>query len=140
MAQDKKAKLPKKRPTGSYPVGYCQPPKTGRFVKGKSGNISGLPKGLPSPQQILVEEAARIVKVKIGDQTVQMSKHHALMRKLLDIGIGGNVGAIRLSLDYLSPAHAELAGAAPNIEPPLTEAEIAIFNSFDVQEGDSNDG
>jgi hypothetical protein len=34
------------------------------------------------------------------------------MRKLLDIGMGGDVGAIRLSLAYLSPAHAELAGAA----------------------------
>jgi hypothetical protein len=87
---------------------------------------------LPSPQQILVEEAARIVKVKIGDQTVQMSKHQALLRKLLDIGIGGDVGAIRLSLAYLSPAHAELASAAPEIEPPLTEAELAVFNTFDI--------
>jgi Family of unknown function (DUF5681) len=139
MAANKKAKPPKKKPTGAYPVGYCQPPKN-QFVKGTSGNISGLPKGLPSPQQILVEEAARLVKVKIGDQTIQMSKHHALMRKLLDIGMGGDVGAIRLSLAYLSPAHAELAGAAPNIEPPLTEAEIAVFNTFGMPpECDSHD-
>jgi Family of unknown function (DUF5681) len=134
MAQGIPAKAPKKKPTGAYPVGYCKPPKN-QFVKGTSGNPSGLPKGLPSPQQILMEEAARLVKVKIGDQTVQMSKHHGLMRKLLDLGLNGDIGAIRLALAYLSPAHAELAGAAPNIEPPLTEAEIAI----DIKEEGSND-
>jgi hypothetical protein len=51
------------------------------------------------------------------------------MRKLLDIGMGGDVGAIRLSLAYLSPAHAELAGAAPDIEPPLTEASPPYLHS-----------
>jgi hypothetical protein len=53
--------------------------------------------------------------------------------------LNGDIGAIRLALAYLSPAHAELAGAAPNIEPPLTEAEIAIFNTFDIKEEGSND-
>jgi hypothetical protein len=141
MAQDKKAKTPKKakkKPTGAYPVGYCQAPKTGQYPKGTSGNPSGLPKGLPSPQQILVEEAARLVKVKIGDQTVQMSKHHALMRKLIDLGLSGDIRAIRLSLAYLSPAHAELAGAAPDIEPPLTEAELAVFKTFGLPPEEDN--
>jgi hypothetical protein len=140
MANTANAKAPKKKPTGAYSVGYCQPPKTGQFTSGKSGNPSGLPKGLPSPQQILVAEAARLVKVQIGDQTVQMSKHHALMRKLLDIGLGGDIAAIRLSLAYLSPAHAELAVCAPDIEPPLTEAELAVFQlvEHEPDEGDGN--
>jgi hypothetical protein len=139
MAHSSKATQPKKKPTGSYPVGYCQPPKNAQFQPGVSGNPSGLPKGLPSPQQILVEEAARVVKVKIGDQTVQMSKHHALMRKLLDLGLGGDIAAIRLSLAYLSPAHAALAEAPPDIEPPLTDAEIAVFKMIDVPSQDEND-
>jgi Family of unknown function (DUF5681) len=139
MAQNKPAKPPKKKPTGSYPVGYCRPPKN-QFAKGASGNPSGLPKGLPSPQQILIEEAARLVKVKIGDKTFEMTKLRGQLRKLLDIGMGGNLGAIRLSLAYLSPAHAELAGAAPDIEPPLTEAEIAVFKTFDAQPENDNDG
>jgi hypothetical protein len=141
MADNAKAKPPKKKPTGNYPVGYCQPPKLHQFPSGKSGNLSGLPKGLPSPQQILIAEAARLVKFQVGDQTVVMSKHHGLMRKLLDLGLGGDIAAIRLSLAYLSPAHAELAVAAPDIEPPLTEAELAVFKMFKTEsdEGDGSD-
>jgi hypothetical protein len=127
MAPPANPKKPKKRPTGSYPVGYCQPPKSGQYKPGESGNPSGLPKGLPSPQQILLNEAAKVVKVKIGEQIVEMSKLQALMRKLLDLGLGNDIAAIRLSLAYLVPAHAEAAAAAPDIEPPLTEAELAVF-------------
>jgi hypothetical protein len=68
-----------------------------------------------------------------------MSKHHALMRKLLDLGLGGDIAAIRLSLAYLSPAHAALAEAPPDIEPPLTDAEIAVFKMIDVPSQDEND-
>lgn len=127
MASIKSPGSPKKKPTGPYAVGYCQPPKNGQFPKGQSGNPSGLPKGLPTPQEILIQEAARMIKVQIGDQIVSMSKHHGLIRKLLDLGLNGDIAAMRLALAYLSPAHAELAGAAPNTEPPLTDAEIAVF-------------
>lgn len=139
MPSKKSPRLPKKKPTGAYPVGYCQPPKKDQFPKGHSGNPSGLPKGLPTPQEILVQEAARVIRVQIGDQVVSMSKHHALMRKLLDQGLNGDIAAIRLALAYLSPAHAELAGAAPNTEPPLTDAEIAVFQLINLKsEGDED--
>ena len=78
------------------------------------------------------------MKVKIGDQTFDMSKLRGLMRKLLDLGLNGDIGAIRLSLAYLSPAHAELAGAAPDIEPPLTEAELAVFKTFGLPPEDNS--
>ena len=131
MVYPKKPKKPKKKPTGPYAVGYCQPPAGGQFQQGQSGNLSGQPKGLPSPQQILLDEAAKVVKVKIGEQVVQMTKLQALMRKLLDLGLANDVAAIRLSLAYLMPAHAELVATAPDIEPPLTEAEIAVFNMIE---------
>ncbi len=139
MASNKPPGSPKKKPTGAYAVGYCQPPKKGQFTKGQSGNPSGLPKGLPTPQEILVQEAARVIKVQIGDQVVSMSKHRALIRKLIDIGTRGDIAAVRLALAYLTPAHAELVGVAANTEPPLTEAEIAVFQLTNLKsEGGEN--
>ena len=80
------------------------------------------------------------MKVKIGDDIVQMSKQEALFRKLLDIGLGGNVPAMRLALAHLLPAHAELTAAAPESEPPLTEAELAVLATIMSEPGDDNNG
>lgn len=130
MAGTRNPKPAKKKPTGNYPVGYCQPPSGSKFTPGKSGNPSGLPKGLPTPQQIFIEQAARVVKVKMDDKVVTMSMMEMVVKKLYNMASAGDIGAIRLVLAYLTPAHAELANAAPDIEPPLTEAEIAIFETF----------
>ena len=51
--------MPKKKPTGDYPVGYAKTPKSGQFAPGQSGNIKGRPKGRPSPSELLLEEIAR---------------------------------------------------------------------------------
>jgi hypothetical protein len=139
MTQFKKPNKPKKTPTGPYAVGYCQPPKAGQFKPGQSGNPSGLPKGLPSPQQVLLEQAAKMVKVKIGDQIVEMSKQQGLLRRLLDLALGGDIAAIRLSLAYLMPAHAEAIAATPDIEQPLTDAELAVL-AIMSKPGDDDNG
>jgi len=59
---------PNQQPSkGDYQVGYGRPPKAGQFQPGKSGNPNGRPKGRPSLHEIILEEAARIAKVKVGD-------------------------------------------------------------------------
>ena len=60
-------------------VGYGKPPKANQFQPGVSGNPNGRPKGRPSSEQILFEEAARLVKVKIGDEVVPISKELSLI-------------------------------------------------------------
>ena len=120
-------KTPKDKSTGDGAVGYGKPPKATQFKPGQTGNPGGKPKGLPSAQEVLVEEAARLVKMKVGDQVVPMSKLRGLFRRLFDIGLGGDISAIRLALAYIMPAFTAIAEVAPLQEIPLTEEELDVL-------------
>jgi hypothetical protein len=126
----------KRRPTGNYAVGYAKPPKRTQFRKGESGNLKGRPRGLPTAEQLLLEEAARIVKVRVGEEVVRMPKQRALMRKLIDLALQGDIGAIRLTLAHLGIAHAA-AGQESVAELPLTEDELALLKLRIKKEGRS---
>ena len=94
----------KRRPAGDYAVGYAKPPKASRFQPGQSGNLKGRPKGRLTLNEILLEEAARTVKVKVGDDIVQMDKGRALARKLIDMGLQGHMAAARFVTERLVQA------------------------------------
>jgi len=117
---------PKKAPKGDYAVGYARPPKATQFPPGQSGNPAGRPRGRPSLDELLLEEAARIVKFQAGDKVMHMDRDRALMRKLFDMALLGKVPAIQLVLARLAQAQAALsAKAEPQAE--MTEAEIALL-------------
>ena len=124
----------KKKPVGGYPVGYAKPPKATQFQPGQSGNLKGRPKGRPSLDELLLEEIARIVKVKVGDQIFSMDKERALLRKLIDMGIMGDISAARLVLSRRDHAQAAM-DAAPNAEAPLTEEELDVLKMIAKQPG-----
>jgi hypothetical protein len=113
-------------PKGDYPVGYGRPPKAGQFQPGKSGNPHGRPKGRPSLHEIILEEAARIAKVKVGNKIEHIDKDRALMRRLLDLGLHGNVVALRYAMSLLAQAQASLVETV-DPEAPLTEDELAVL-------------
>jgi hypothetical protein len=117
---------PKKLPKGDYPVGYARPPKSNQYQPGQSGNLGGRPHGRPSLDELLLEEAARVVKFKAGDKIMQMDRDRALMRKLFDMALNGKVPAIQLVVTRLAQAQAALSVKA-DPEAPLTEDEIAIL-------------
>lgn len=125
---------PKKVLLGDYPVGYAQPPKEQTWTPGKSGNPSGRPRGRPSLDELFIEEAARVVKLKSGDKVVHMDRDRALVRKLLEMALQGNMRAAQLVTDRLRQAQAALA-AKPNTEAPLTEDEIALFKMLPTATG-----
>jgi hypothetical protein len=133
------ASKPKGKKTGGgYAVGYGKPPKSAQFKPGHSGNPNGRPKGQPTTQQLLLQEAAKMVKVKIGDDIVQLSKHQAIIRKLYIMALEGNVVALRLILSQLGSA--ELAQDQGEIEPPLTDAELAMAAVLGLKLGGGENG
>ncbi len=69
--------------------------KSTRFQPGQSGNPGGQPKGLATVARKVLAEAA-----SEGD----MTKGEALMRKLYELALDGNVHAIKLLLDREWPA------------------------------------
>ena len=116
---------PKKKPTGSYPVGYARPPAANRFPPGVSGNAKGRPAGRPSLNDVLLEENARIVKVKVGEEIMHIDKDRAVVRKLYDMALQGDIAAARHLLMMRDRAQVVLE-TAPNVEPPLTEEELDV--------------
>jgi hypothetical protein len=77
---------------------------TTRFKPGTSGNPGGRPRGLSAIAHAQLEEAAAG-----GDQT----KAEEIVRKLIDMAVGGNVQAMKLVLEreWPAPNRHEIAGA-----------------------------
>jgi hypothetical protein len=72
MAANDIPDAPSKSSQQNYTVGFGKPPKASQFKPGRSGNPKGRPKGRPTVEQLLLEEAARLVKVKVGDAVVHI--------------------------------------------------------------------
>ena len=95
MAKSKPPKSP-----GQYDVGYGRPPVHSRFQPGQSGNPAGRQKGQPTPNEVFMREAARLVKIKRGDTVETITKHEAIIRRLYQSAMEGDIGAARLLLSW----------------------------------------
>jgi hypothetical protein len=91
-----KSKPEASKPTGHYKVGYGKPPEHTRFPPGHSGNPAGGKKGQPTPNEIFMKEAAHLVKVKRGDTVETITKQEAIVRRLLQLAMEGDIAAARL--------------------------------------------
>ena len=132
-------------PSRDYRVGYGQPPKAHRFKPGQSGNPRGRPKGTPTLEELFVREARCLVKLKQGDEVVHISKMEALVRRVFQKALEGDLGAIRLSLQLLGQSSE--ASAEDNAEPvtmPDDQAVQRILTRFahllPGEEGETENG
>lgn len=92
-----------------YEVGYGKPPASGRFVKGKSGNPKGRPRGSknkPSVKlsfnafvDVCLREMDRPVQVKEGGEPVELSFFEAAVRRLSHKAIQGDHRSAKLLID-----------------------------------------
>jgi hypothetical protein len=81
-----------------YAVGYGKPPLHTRFVKGKSGNPAGRPRGATSlarAKALALEEAYRLVTVREGRNEVKMPAIQAVLRRQIALAAQGNGPAQR---------------------------------------------
>ena len=78
-------------PKRDYEVDYGKPPASTRFVKGKSGNQRGRPKGAKNRmsalheeplRDIVMEEAYRVIKLKNGTRQVSVPMVQAVIRSI----------------------------------------------------------
>jgi hypothetical protein len=82
----------------AYQVGRNRPPVSTRFKKGQSGNPSGRPKQQPSFRSELLAELGQLAP---GADGQPISKQQALIRKLLELALGGNLRAMNVIFAYL---------------------------------------
>ena len=75
------------------------------------------------------------MKFKVGDKLKHIDRDRALMRKLYDTALRGNLRAMVMIVDRLRQAQAALT-AKPDPEAPLTEEEIALLDMFSKKPAD----
>jgi Family of unknown function (DUF5681) len=114
------------KPPGQHDIGYGKPPTNGQFKPGQSGNPAGGRNGQPTPQETVVREGARLVKIKRGDTVESITKHEAIIRRLYQSAMEEDIAAARLLLSwraqsapdrYERPAEDETSNPALSVTP-----------------------
>ena len=103
-----KSKPPK--PPGPYDVGYGRPPVRSRFQPGQSGNPAGRQKGQPTLNEMVMKEAARLVKIKRGDTVETITKYQGVIRRTFQSAMEGDIAAARLLFPWLQPNAPDASG------------------------------
>jgi len=109
-----------------YKVGRGRPPIPTRFQPGQSGNPSGRPKKPPSFRGELMAELGE--PVSSADKE-PISKQRALIRKLVDLAVDGNLRAMNALLSYL-----QRSPELHDSEDELSERDLQILKDLEERE------
>ena len=100
----------KKKPHGTYQVGYGKPPVHSRFRKGQSGNPTGQrrrPGESERLKKIILQEAYRLLTVRDNGDIKRMAAVQAVLRSQIASAVKGNVSAQRAMLNTIQQLGAE---------------------------------
>lgn len=112
--------------TGNFEVGFGRPPKHSQFVKGKSGNPKGRPKGSQNLATIFEKVGRERVTVTENGRSRTLTKKHAAVLQLTNKSVSGDTKALR---DYLHFAQTYEA-AQQNGMPVADERDTAVMESI----------
>jgi len=84
-----------------YEVGYRKPPRHSRFVKGRSGNPRGRPRGAKSFNTLLSDKLNEPVTVAENGGRRKISKREAIVTQLVNRSAAADFRAIKILLDIV---------------------------------------
>lgn len=122
-----------------YEVGYGKPPKHTRFKAGQSGNPNGRKKGTKDTRILLNDALSEKVTLKENGKTFTCSKRQAIIMRLINQALLGDMRAIKLILDCLY--HQDLEQETRQaIENYSSDVDKNILNNFLKDYGVDVDG
>ncbi len=89
---------------GNDDVGYGKPPKDTRFKKGRSGNPKGRPKRSRNFSKLIEDELGSKVNIREGETTSQVTKQQAIVMRMANRAMNGDVRALKWIEGYLPDA------------------------------------
>jgi hypothetical protein len=110
-----------------YRVGYGRPPEHSRFVKGRSGNPNGRPRGASNFATELRQELSELILIKEDGKSRRLSKRRAMIKRLVQKALQGDAKSL-ITLLTLTRDH----DPAPEREAvaPLAADDRAIINHY----------
>jgi Family of unknown function (DUF5681) len=109
-----------------YEVGYKRPPRHSRFPKGRSGNPNGRPRQARNLLTDLHEEMQQQITVREAGTERRISRQRALIMRLLDKALKGELGAMSKLLDLVLRREAA-AGSGSEPDAPLAAEEWEVL-------------
>jgi Family of unknown function (DUF5681) len=82
--------------------GFGKPPKHTRFKKGGSGNPKGRPRKRPDPYSELTKVLCEKVTISVDGRQEKLTVQQALLRRLRDQALRGDLRAQKLALKVLA--------------------------------------
>jgi len=121
----------------SCEVGYARPPNHTKFRKGKSGNPSGRPKNVARLGSVLKTELETLVSVRINGKCRDISKREAIVRRLYEKALRGDIRALEIFLQHIRKT--EPAEPPYIIKIYKDDAKNPELTQGDVDSGERND-
>jgi len=114
---------------GDYEVGYGKPPRHSRFVKGRSGNPRGRPRGAKSFSALLSDKLNEPVTVAENGGHRKISKREAIVTQLVNRSAAADFRAIKILLDIMREIERQ-AEPVSREAAELSEANAKVFEQI----------
>jgi hypothetical protein len=113
-------------------VGYGKPPVHGRFVRGRSGNPKGRPRGSKNFQTDLLAELEEPISIRVGERVRSISKQRALIKTMMSRALKSDVRAADVpvkwrGIDHEEPASEVDEGLSADNQELLAGIEARLF-------------
>jgi hypothetical protein len=106
-------------------VGYGKPPRANQFKPGQSGNPKGRKKGIKNEVTILQELLEHMVALNERGKTRKITLLEAILRKVAEDGLRGNIKSVGFLLNRY------YAAAAGNIaQADFSEEDKAVLEAY----------
>jgi hypothetical protein len=105
-----------KNDASQYAIGYKKPPRNTRFKPGQSGNVSGRPKKIRTPDEVVEKEFRTLVTlVEESGKRRKISMWQAIVKRCTALAAKGDLRAAALVLKLLRPHPSSEGDSLPPI-------------------------